>query len=63
MSTNHIIAGGGDAGFLEIPKIATELRKKYAGEILTASWWKKALIEGRIRREAARIYRHRLYSH
>jgi hypothetical protein len=63
MSANHIIAGGGHAGFSEIPKIASELRKKYAEEIRAASWWKKALIEGRIRREAARIYRHRLYSH
>ena len=62
MSTGHIIAGGGDSGFVEIPKIAAELRKKYAEEIRVAPWWKKVFLEIRIRREAARIYRHRLYS-
>ena len=62
MSTTHIIAGGGDSEIVEIPKIAAGLRKKYAAEILGAPWWRKVILELRIRREAARIYRHRLYS-
>ena len=62
MSTSHIIAGGGDSGIVEIPKIAAELRKKYAEEIRVAPWWKRWLIVLRIQREASRIYRHRLYS-
>jgi hypothetical protein len=48
---------------VEIPKIAAELRKKYAKEIRVAPWWKRVILELRIRREAARIFRHRLYSH
>ena len=62
MSTNRLIADGGDSGFVEIPKIAAELRKKYVEEIRVAPWWKRILLEIRIRREAARIYRQRLYS-
>ncbi len=60
MSTNHIIAGGEDCGFVEIPKIAAELRKKYAEEIRLAPSWKKIVIEIRIRHEATRIFSHRL---
>ena len=59
--SNHIIAGGGSE-IVEIPKIAAELRKKYAEEIRSAPWWKKVILEIRIRREATRIYHSRLYS-
>jgi hypothetical protein len=61
MSASRIIPGGGNSGFREIPKIVAELRKKHAAELSPGSWWKKALLEFRIRREAARILRHRLY--
>ncbi len=46
----------------ERKKIADDLRAKCANEFRHASRWKKFLIGLKIQREAARIYRHRLYS-
>ena len=46
----------------ERDKSLAELRKKYAEELRVASWWKRFWITLRLHREAARIFRHRLYS-
>jgi hypothetical protein len=58
----RISAYGGKDAIAEQRKIAAELREKYADQWKFYSPLKRFLLELRIRREAARIFRHRLYS-
>jgi len=61
-ATLPISAYGPKSQLAEKRKIAAELREKYASEYQAAPWWKKVVLVFRMQREAAHIYRHRLYS-